>query len=231
MDGLTLTCMYAYHPTKMGYCGPKNLSKDIYKCAKIGAETTDLENAMRGFVGFPAYYSLISSHSGMDFFTEQVAEAYWLGNDLSSIIKTSDLVDHLRKTILKIAMDKEKITKRLDNVPNGCRPTHNFHVLLLGSVTGVISDDVSKMNKCIVNIGEVKKEGSVEFRPLVRKGEKFSFGPKKTGKMKFDFCEAKPGDYVSFHWDYVIQKLNKNKRKNLEKNLEDHIKFRNKSKI
>lgn len=222
--------MYSFHPNKMGYCGPKEFCKDIYNCAKFGAASTDLENAMKGFVGFPAYYSLISKSSGMGFFTEQVVESYWLGDDLSFGIKTSDLKAHLEKTILKLAVDKDKLKKKLEIAPNGCKPTHNFHVLILGSVTGVISDEISKINKCVVNIGEVKKGGIVEYKPLIRRGNKISLGSNKREKMKFDFCDAEPGEYVSIHWGYAIQKLNKKKKRYLEKNLNNHIKFRNKMK-
>jgi len=231
MDGLTLTCMYSYHPNKMGYCGPKELCKNIYNCAKFGAGSTDLENAMRGFIGFPAYYALISKSSGMELFTEEVVEAYWLGNDLSYEVKTSDMKQHLENTILKLAVDKDKLKKRLDGAPNGCKPTHNFHVLILGSVTGVISDEIKKINKCVVNIGEVKKGSIIEYRPLIKKGDKISLGTKKVEKMKFDFCDTEPGDIVAIHWGYVIQKLNKKKKQHLEKNLNDHIKFRNNLKI
>ena len=231
LDGFVITSKYCYHTTKLGYCGPKEMSKDIYESAKYGVITTDVENAMKIFAAFPVYYNLISSLSGMEMFSEDVVEAYWLGNDLSLGVKTSVLKKHLEDTILKLPLHAERLKPRIDAMPNGCRPTHNFHVLVLGSVTGVLPENMKNLNRCVVNTGEVMKGNMVIYRPLIEKGRRVSLGKPVETKMKFDFCDASPGDIVSLHWGYAVQNLNQRKMKDLKKNLDLHIRMRNKTKI
>jgi hypothetical protein len=224
MNGLQLACRYAYPTTKLGYCGPKDLSDDIYSCAKTGT-CGDLREYILRYEALPIYLKLIAEAHDKDPLDLDVVEAFWIGSKLSNTIKTEEI----RRSfipLMKIPFYKKRLEPKFSAFPDDCHPTHSFHVLLIGSITGVLDNSIGSANSCLVRKGDF--DGSrtmVEY--LVEKKDHWTVDRKESRGMNIDFIDQSPGDIFSFHWDYAVQKLDRPKAENHTKDLIHHLDIRN----
>ncbi len=224
MNGIQLACRYAYQTTKLGYCGPKELSDMIYSCARDGA-CEEIRDSLMHYEALPIYLKLIAKTHDLDPLDLEVVEAFWLGNKLSSSIGT-DAIRTAFQPLMEIGYYKKRLKPKFDSFPMDCHPTHSFHVLLIGSITGVLGKDVENINSCLVRKGTVKN-GVVEMEHLRKVDNRLVLGKRDALDMKMDFVEASTGDTISFHWGYAAQKLDRNKSNDHAVDLEHHLGMRN----
>lgn len=99
---------------------------------------------------------------------------------------------------------------------------HSFHVLIIGSVTNRIVLKGKLLDLCRICWGKVKKTQDkllVEYQPLVRQ-KKLTLGKPIEKEIDWDkdlVPKIKTGDWVSFHWNQVVEVLKDEDRRNLEK--------------
>lgn len=217
MSGLRLAALYGLPPHQLGFCGPWNKKRVLLDYLKGGRIfKKQAEKILEDFEAAFPYYKLIARSNGIkNPFNRKVVKAYWLGNNLLARVKINDLKKMIAEDFSK---PKQKISKNL-------KPHHSFHVLVIGSVTGRIKFDDRLRDLCRICWGKVKKISKnkkkiiIEYQPLLRK-KKFFLGKavKKEIAWKQDLTpKLKVGDWVSFHWDQIIEILGPEDLQNLKK--------------
>jgi hydrogenase maturation factor len=185
---------------------------------------------LEAFEGAFFYYKLIAkSNKIKDIFDEKVVKAYWIGNNLLEKVKTEDLRKMIARDFSGPGLLSQKIAeKKAKEIPEGSKPHHSSHVLVIGSVTGRIKLRGKLLDLCRVGWGKVGKISNFQFpipkllikyQPLV--GKKVLRLGKPIEKEIFWNKRLVPnikiGDWVSFHWDNAVQVLKKKEKNNLNK--------------
>jgi hypothetical protein len=224
-NGLTYCLRYSYITNKLDFCGPRT-NKLLYD-AIIGkkVDKVKIREIITRFEGLYPYLKFIGEKNKKDFLDYDVVEAYWIGNELLNKFN----VDDLKKMIIKLAergLPKSIADKLVKRIPKGCVPHHSFNVLFVGvgAVTGSVATNIENMDNCMISWGKVKevlkKKLVVEYSPLVFEKEKFVFGGKKEKKVDYlkEFLpKVKANDFISMHWNFAVEVLDKRKLNNLKK--------------
>jgi len=228
MSGLKIAIGYGVFPQKLGFCGPqeKYASQDLlnYLLGKRISEER-IRKIMKKFKGAYSYYKLIAkSNKIKDSFDERVVEAYWIGNNLLDRVKFSDL----RKMIIDDfsapgLLKQEEAERRAKNIPLNSRPHHSFHVLVIGSVSGRVDLKGKLLDLCRIGWGRVqelkKHKVIIDYYPLSNKRPFYIGKPiKKEFSWNKDLIpKIKKRDWVTTHWNNLIQVINKENLNNLKK--------------
>ncbi|MFA5070245.1 MAG: DUF6390 family protein [Patescibacteria group bacterium] len=226
--GLKLAARYSFRPFSLGFCGPQeNQAKKVVTHYLLGEKNIEgqVRKIFRQFVGAYPYYQLIALKNKIrDPLDKRVVEAYWLGNELLDRVTRKDIGQMiLRAFVFTGWMDLARAKRIIENLPAGVSPHHSFHVLFLGSVTDTVAIKGKTIDLCRIACGQVKKASdnrmTVEYKPLAKEPK-----TRLAGKIKKEIyyepnfgIKAKIGDWVSFHWNFVCDKLNPKQVKNLEK--------------
>jgi hypothetical protein len=224
MNGIQLACRYAYPTTKLGYCGPKKLSDKIYDCAKTGV-CNGLRKHLLKYEALPIYLNLIAGAHNKNPLDLEVVEAFWIGNELSNTIKTEDIVRSF-EPLMKVPFYKKTLEPKFSAFPEDCHPTHSFHVLLIGSITGVLDTGIGSANSCLVRKG-VFNGSRMNMEHLVEREGLWVIDKKESDNTKMDFVDPSLGDTFSFHWNYAVQNLNEDKSNYHSRDLAHHLNIRN----
>lgn len=224
MSGVRLAALYSIAPHKLGLCGPqkKSIRREIYNflCGKKNSQRK-IRKILEGFRGAFFYYKLIAkSNSISNPFDKKVVRAYWIGNELLERVKIEDL----RQMIAKDFSKPEKARK----IPEDSKPHHSFHVLIAGPINKKIILKGKLLDFCKVSWGRVIKISDlkfqiskllVEYQPLM-KDKKYTLGEPIKKEIFWDkkiLPKIKMGDWVSFHWNLALEKLQDKDIKNLQK--------------
>lgn len=246
MSGPKIAAIYGLIPNRLGFCGPR---QELLKKFIIGRlSIPEIIPTLEKFEAAYEYYRLIAHRNKIPSpFNKKVVEAYWLGNEFLEKVTTSDLKGLIKERFCRPGLLTEKEAKRrADMIPDGSKPHHSFHVLVLGSITGSVdfTGNAKLKDTCRVGWGRVaaichpelisgsqkntrsrNKFGMTEnklvvsYDPLVgRKNITFGKPIKKTLNWDKEILPSiEVGDWVSFHWNYAIQKLNEADIVNLHK--------------
>ena len=225
--GLKLAVRYSLPSCRLGFCGPRDQvsQKALYDFAS-GKKISEVKvrKILEKFEAMYPYLKLIASSNQIsDPFDEQVVKAFWVGNKLLDRVKREDLQRMITSDFVKPGLlSREEAEKRAAQIPEEVVPHHSFHVFFLGSVTGRVDLAGAMKDLCRVSWGkvtEVKSEKlKVKSKPLVL-GEKMRLGKeieKEVGVGLPSVALAKEGDWVSFHWGQVCDRLDKEDILNLE---------------
>jgi hypothetical protein len=241
MNGLLRCARYGFSPNKLKYCGPdKNQQLLSYVTEK--AEDRGLEELLAEFRVMYPYLSLIARENKIaDPFAEKVVEAYWLGNELLEHVSLKQFYDHLLEDQGLGQRFKAKDLKWIiGKVPLGAKPHHSFHVFNIWNRTGheARPHTVETMDQCRISWGKlvkglgpetenlklvvetqrlIYKEGKLAFENGVLKEINWRLGDKRLAEG------LKPGDWVTFHWNWLCEKVSLNQVKNLEKYTNWHL--------
>lgn len=230
MDGLRLATSFGLAPNRLGYCGTQISKKQkiLREFVYTGKKEQETRKIISGFEGAYNYYCLIARKNGIkDPLNKKVVEAYWIGNKLLEKVSGEDI----KKMILKRfavpgLLDRAEAEERIKKISSKAKPHHSFHVFILGTVTGKIDLNTTKLKDvCRVGWGKVlelenrgsKPKAIVAYKPIV-KG--YKFGKEKKIEIRWDkkiIPELKIGDWVAFHWREVSMVLTGENIKNLEK--------------
>jgi len=224
-SGPKIAALYGLIPNKLGLCGPQ---QELLKRFIIGKlSIPEIVPTLEKFEAAYAYYKLIAHKNKIASpFNKKVVEAYWLGNELLDKFTAEDLRELIIKRFCRPGLlSKKEAAARAKLIPEGSKPHHSFHVLVLGSVTGSVSfsGKTGLKDICRVGWGQVvqlkKNKIVVSYAPLVGK-KNIGFGKliKKTINWDKEILpNVKNGDRISFHWKYAMQVLNEENVINLYK--------------
>ena len=238
MLGLKTAARYSLPSYSLGYCGPQDAkSRKALTDYAIGKNIS--EELVRGiFEKFEAayrYYQLIAKKNSIaEPLDEKVVKAFWVGNSLLDSVDEQDLKNLILTGFTQPGLlTKEAASKKADQVPKGAVPHHNFHVLILGAVTGRIKLQGELLDLCRTGWGQVLEVRSqklkVKYRPLLT-GNKYGIGKeveKEIDRNPKIVPDVKVGDTVSFHWAQACEVLTSEEVKNLEYYTKKTIKLVN----
>lgn len=228
MSGLRLAIIYGIFPHKLGFCGPREklATKDLlnYLSGKKVSEER-IKNILKDFKGVYPYYKLIAKSNNIkNPFSEKVVKSYWIGNDLLDNVRVS----RLRKMIINDfsapgLLKKKEAKRRAKNISPDSRPHHSFHVLMIGSIGGRIKLKGRLLDFCRVGWGRVltvkNKKVMIEYYPLVKR-KNFYIGKPIKKKFLVDrdlISKIKRRDWITTHWNNLVQVINKKDLNNLKK--------------
>ncbi|MDP2821008.1 MAG: DUF6390 family protein [bacterium] len=235
MQGIRIAALYGFYPHKLGFCGlQENSAKKTFLDFLSGKKISEqkIRKILETLKGAFSYYRLIAKSNGIkDPFDERVVNAYWIGNQLLEKVP----VDSLKKMIIKEFsgpgfLSKEMAVKKASEIPLTSKAHHNFHVLVIGSVSGRIVLEGKLLDICRIGWGKVigyekkKTENTnrviIEYQPLQKRKGGYSLG-KPIHKIVFwdkkFIPEIKIGDRVATHWNHIVQVLGIKDLVNLEK--------------
>lgn len=228
-SGTALATRYSYPPNSFALCGP-NRQADLSWYAATQKPDLGTEEIIAQFATLYPYLCLIAGENDIkNPFDLRIVDAYWTGNELLAAVTPRQFVTHLGETLkLKRKLNSKNRDDLFQKVTLGGLPHHAFHVLNVQTRTGhlPIPHTIATMDACLVNWGKVTEIYSghivVDTAPLILLGEKLAFGPpvrrevKAQGDGDVIFQNLRVGDWISYHWGYVCEKITPKKRRNLE---------------
>ncbi len=191
----------------------------------------EVRNNLTKFEGLFPYLELIAkSNKIKNPFNYKVIHAYWIGNNLLLNVKTEDLIKEVIIKKFGKFLTKDNLENVIQKIPKDAKPHHSFHVFYIGTVTGKIEKTLENKNLCMISWGRIKgirdKFFLVERQPLIIENNKLKLGNFKEEKIKTyleingakinPIKDSKIGGFVSIHWDFAVQILDKNDLKNLQ---------------
>jgi len=228
-QGLLLCARYSVAPNYFGYCGP-NKNKSLIDHLKEDIADSEVIHILKEFETLYPYLQLIAhSNKIKDPFDERVVEAYWLGN--SFLKNVSTIYPSFLKE--KLLLD-EKINHKVFSLP--VLPHHSFHIFNIFKRTGNINSNhtLETMDQCRIGWGQVIKYQIITARNLIIINNKLSLDKILINKkIEIDYKgksfikNLKPGDWVSFHWGMICDKLTQVQIRNLEFYTQKAIDFYN----
>jgi Family of unknown function (DUF6390) len=218
--GPLLFARYAYPPNSLGYCGADE-TRTLLEYGSAGASDGGLAELARTFEGAWPYLKLIASASEIaDPLDPRVVEAYWVGNGLLHRVGQRALARHVEDRFAgRIGRSWRGL---LGSVAAGAVPHHSFHVFAvypwLGLMrSGVVEQPLHVLDQCRTTPAVVQAvDGDalrVVARPLVWDGKTLALGQWSSRDVRWRddglslVAAAKPGDWVSIHWDFACDLL------------------------
>jgi hypothetical protein len=231
MQGLKIAALYSFPPGRFGLCGMgEEASHEILDFLK-GEKVKNIKKILETFEGALFYYKLIAKENKvLNHFDERVVRAYWIGNELLEKVKISKL-----KEIVAKNLKKPKLAEKL---PENSRAHHSFHVLVTGPMKRDLKMTEGMKDLCRISWGKILKIEDfklqtanliVEYQPLLKERKWFLGKPRKRRIFWFKSIlpKVKVGDFVSFHWDLVLEKLKEEDLENLKKYTQLSIEIAN----
>lgn len=225
--GLKLAVRYSLPSCRLGFCGPRDQASqkvlhDFATGKKVSA--VKVRKILERFEAMYPYLKLIASSNQIsDPFDGQIVKAFWVGNELLDNVKVEDLHRLIVTTFIGPGLlSREEAEKRVAQIPNGAVPHHSFHVFFLGSVTGRVDLAGAMRDLCRIGWGKVigvkSKKPKVKSKPLIM-DKKIRLGKEAEREVGWDRAlvpKIKEGDWISFHWGQVCDRLSEEDVSNLE---------------
>jgi hydrogenase maturation factor len=218
---------YALAPNSLRYCGPE--SKDGFdQKTNGGYPDGGLVEDLRRFETLYPYLEVISRANDLrDPFDPRVVEAYWIGNRL---------LDQVTPQETYIALhDTQQLARRLTHKDQShlyskidlrARLHHSFHVFNVFMRTGhhTVEHTVESMDQCRIGWGKITNSKIQEPSYKQYSNQKIQLSSQRLvyeeGKLWFEPVERevinmnmelgkklKIGDWVSYHWGMVCDKI------------------------
>ncbi len=223
--GLLLFIRYAFMPNHLGYCGG-NENEILLEHAAENRPDHRLVPMLAKFTGAFPYLKTIAEANGLgDPFDRRVIEAYWIGNELLAGVEVRDLNRSLEERFGRQLPPKLR-EQLLRKAPEGAKPYHFFHVVDVYRHLESSEVGMAAMENCRISWGRVRSvDGAtllVDRRPLVEVNGRLELGParlepvKRTVLGKGFVDDVAPGDWISIHWGWACEILDRRQRDNLE---------------
>lgn len=217
-SGLQLFARYAYPPNERGYCGPQD-PQELAAYLRQGTSDPGLMRLARAFDGPLPYLQSIAAAAGTDDpFSQEVVEAYWVGNDL---------LDHVDDETFRAALHAGFATHpgaewtRVQAALPGGVPHHSFHVFVTYPWAGLLrtgrAEPLRVLDQCRIRWGQVETASPerllVRSEPLAFDGQQLHLGPARVedAAQPVDGSQAdrplEPGDWVALHWQWICDRL------------------------
>lgn len=235
LNGLIRCTRYAFMPNRLNLCGPENQADILEFYTKINQpkKPKTIRPLLENFETLFPYLKLIASaNQQKNPFSEEIIEAYWLGNPSLENVPAARFYTHIINTI---NLNKKIPDKEFNNFKKKfsktALPHHNFHVFSIWRRTGNIktAHTLATMDACRISWGKILKIKPhsliVETKPLAADKNGEIIESEKTIEQEIlNYAEGnillkniKIGDCVSLHWGCVCEKLNQKQIDNLQK--------------
>jgi hypothetical protein len=219
--GPVLCARYAYPPNSLHLCGPEKV-KDLQYYSKSLIYDKGTYEIIKGFKTLYPYLLLIASENHIkDPFHPKVVDAYWIGNNLLTKINFRNYAKLLEeKFLLNKRIKSKQYNKLIKKVIDYPLPNHAFHVLNIYKRTNHSQNvhSLESMNMCLINYGQItyiNNNSIIIIAKLLKyfksklvfgKIETLNILPQATNDQELKLLSV--GDFISFHWGYLCEKLN-----------------------
>jgi hypothetical protein len=238
LNGTLIFARYAFMPNRLNYCGGDD-NKALFDYCVAGRSDGGLVEILQKFQAVLPYLKLIARNNGIaDPFDFRVVEAYWIGNALLDRVDLAAFYDSLR-TRFSRQLDRKVLGYLLSKPPLGARPHHSFHVFDVHARTGSLAHEIETMDRCRIGWGRVMETSPgqlrVAYRPLQLEEGRLVLGREVphtiTNQINGDgfISNYAPGDWVSFHWDWLCDTLTERQVNNLERYTRYHLAVANRT--
>lgn len=228
-SGLQLFARYAYPPNERGYCGPgDHLALLEYRSSGVIDE--GLARLAKAFHGPWPYLELLATSTGAGGpFSKRVVEAYWVGNDLLDRIDIRSFGNTVEDRF-KARVGKGW-TRMAEAIPGGI-PHHSFHVFVTYPWVGLLTESdrgepLEILDRCRIRWGVVEAvEGDtavVRSQPLTWDRKRLGLGAPRPETVTVTVGglgladPLHPGDWVSMHWGWVCDRLDRRQLADLKR--------------
>lgn len=228
--GPVLFARYAYPPNSLGYCGPDR-ARELLERACAGVDDPDLRRLAAGFEGAWPYLELIAAASGIaDPLDAEVVEAYWVGNHLLDAVTPTLLHAFLEDRFRGRAGATWPMLR--DTMSLTATPHHNFHVFAVYPWVGLLrsgrlTEPLHVLDRCRIRWGhvlDVDHAGATVSSPaLAWDGARLELGPERVERVLHSDDglslngSLAVGDWVSLHWDWVCDRLDARRLRDLRR--------------
>lgn len=232
-DGAIQFIKYAYPPNKLRYCGPSN-SRAIFDYYHNNFVDEGLIRLLAKFNGaYPNLCYIAQANKIKDPFDARVVEAYWIGNNLLDQVSINNYYQYLRDQYYGQWDNHALDTVFGVSKPYGAKPHHSFHVLSLFAKKKKTGKILEHISNCLILSGKVVKidlEGlTVKYKPIVFENNILISGKLKNKKLNcVGVKRFEINDNVSFHWNWICDKITGTQIKNLNKWNSFHLDLINK---
>lgn len=235
-SGLLLFIQYGFMPNHLGYCGG-NENQLLLEHAVAGDADPALGSLLAKFTGAFPYLRTIANANGIaNPFDSRVVEAYWIGNPLLDRVQSSELSRSIEERFGRQLTPKMR-EQILSKPPQGARPFHLFHVIDVYRHLESKEISMAAMENCRISWGKVKsvEDNSllVERQPLVVQDSKLRLGEARAERVLRSLSgkgftdDVIPGNWVSIHWGWACEILDRRKLANLEHHSQRHLAIAN----
>lgn len=219
---LQLLSRFSLPPNALGYCGKDSAPEKFKKCV-IEGKCSGVSSEIKNFIVLNPYLKTIAEVTGKDPFSYQVAEAYWLGNNLLKKFKPEHykiLLQNFKKQGIPNWVTDELGEKKIKKFI----PFHLFQILNAGVGRTSVKDpyNLKMMNQCMVRWGKITKIGGekvrVNLNSLKKESGKYKLVKIKEETMRLpNFTRSlKSGDVVAVHWGLIVKKLTQRELDNIK---------------
>jgi len=244
MDGVLTCARYAFAPNYYKYCGP-DANRTIASYLKEEATDPGLSAYLSEFAVLFPYLRLIAHENGIaDPFDPRVVEAYWVGNSLLDRVGMRSFSEHLQyEQKLRKRLPAKKMKWIVDKIPKGAKIHHSFHVFSIFTRTGhhAVEHTLDTMDNCRISWGVIRQNSKLKTQnsKVQVKTQKLVYENGKLGlkdgvvrevalPVDGDFAKMlQLGDWVTFHWGFVCEKINPANAKRLETFTLHHLRLAN----
>ena len=229
MDGLRLASLYSFMPHRLKFNNESD--KIFYDYAQGKGSKEEVKKTLKNSSSFFLYLSLIAKQNKKNVFDKDVIEAYWIGNSLLDNINEKHIKDMIINEFTKIGLKRDIALNLAVNVPKKAVPHHSFHVIHARTL-GKTIPSLKNIDNCRISWGKVEgiinNRLFVSYKPLVTKN-KIYFGDIIKKEITYDpkILNPKKDDFVSFHWNFALQKLTQEQLNNLKKYTEINVRAMN----
>lgn len=235
-EGILKCARYAFMPNKLSFCGPDK-NRDLLHYCQTEEIDRGLNLILEKFQTLYPYLKLIARANRIrDPFDQRVIEAYWIGNELLENINKSALYNYLiDEQQLKKKLSGNLLRRTTNKVALGAKPHHSFHVLNVWKKAGDLDEaqTLSAMDLCRISWGEIKNIEKpyleVKYHPLVLEKDELKLGSLIPQRVLFEISddsfikEPQVGQWISFHWGFACELLNKTQIAYLKKYTQESI--------
>lgn len=237
LAGLQLFARYAYPPNVLGYCGPDD-HRALFDYGTTGTTDRGLVELAAGFPGPWPYLTLMAGTLGISNpFDVRLVEAYWVGNQLLDRIDTADFGHMVEEYFLPRA-GRRRFGMLAETIPAGALAHHSFHVLgvypWVGLLrTGRTDEPLHHLDRCRIRWGQVEAlrgdQVDVTYQPLAFDGTRLQLGPWEHETVERSVAgtgfvqELAVGDWVSMHWHWICDRLDRRQLANLRRYHQHHL--------
>jgi hypothetical protein len=225
MNGVSLGARFSLATNQLEYCGPQGASPLLYGAITRGEALEAAGRTLLQFEALGVYLEALAAKHHGDPLSEDVFEAYWIGNPLLDAFEERDFLPIL-EGLVRRGLPRRLADSLAARLPKGAIPHHVFHVCYVGvgNVTGHVATTLANMEACRTAWGRVISiEGSqlvLRKSSLVAKEGALDLGPEQEVTVKYDplvLPDVRVGSEVALHWNWPALVLSSRQRASLER--------------
>lgn len=206
-----------------------------------GVTDGGLENIAKSFHGPWPYLKMMAEKTGAGGpFSQKVVEAYWVGNELLDRVTPNDFGNTVEARF-RPRTGTDVWRRMAEAIPGGI-PHHSFHVFVTYPWVGLLTEShrgepLEILDQCRIRWGKVHgvegDQAVVESQPLTWDGIRLDLGETRleavtvSGAFTSDSEPLKVGDWVSMHWTWICDRLNRRQLDDLKRFSARQLKMTN----